>query len=100
MPIAFALFGARFPYILFGVAAALFVTWKHKENMGRLVDGVEPRLGEKLPLAGEDDAGQVTLPDGGGGPHLEAVVAGAAPARGDRCGRGGVKRRRVHAQSA
>src|SRR5687768_6826599 len=25
MPIAFALFGARFPYILFGVAAALFV---------------------------------------------------------------------------
>lgn len=54
LPVAFGIFGARLPYILFGVAAALFVTWKHKENIGRLVDGVEPRLGEKLPLAGID----------------------------------------------
>jgi acyl-phosphate glycerol 3-phosphate acyltransferase len=51
MPIAFGLTGARLPYVLFGLAAAAFVIWKHKENLGRLMDGVEPRLGEKLPLA-------------------------------------------------
>ena len=54
MPIAFALLHTPLPYIVFGVLAALFVTWKHKENLGRLADGVEPRLGEKVPLAGVD----------------------------------------------
>jgi acyl-phosphate glycerol 3-phosphate acyltransferase len=54
LPVACGVFGAGLPYILFGVIAALFVTWKHKENIGRLLDGVEPRLGEKLPLAGID----------------------------------------------
>src|SRR5262249_53014438 len=28
--------------------------WKHKENIGRLLDGTEVRLGEKPPLAGLD----------------------------------------------
>lgn len=54
LPAAFALVRAPYEYILFGVAAALFVVWKHKENIGRLLDGVEPRLGEKVPLAGLD----------------------------------------------
>ncbi len=54
MPIAFLAVSAPLPYVLFGVAAAVFVNWKHKENLGRLLDGVEPRLGEKLPLAGLD----------------------------------------------
>jgi predicted amino acid dehydrogenase len=54
MPLAFAAVRAPLPYILFGIAAALFVTWKHKENIGRLLDGVEPRLGEHVPLAGVD----------------------------------------------
>jgi acyl-phosphate glycerol 3-phosphate acyltransferase len=54
LPFAFALVGASAPYITFGVAAAVFVTWKHKENFGRLLDGVEPRLGERVPLAGVD----------------------------------------------
>lgn len=54
LPVACGIFGAGLPYIVFGVIAALFVTWKHKENIGRLLDGVEPRLGEKLPLAGID----------------------------------------------
>ncbi|MBM3457125.1 MAG: hypothetical protein FJX77_01120 [Armatimonadetes bacterium] len=54
LPIATALTGAKLPYVLFGIAAAVFVFWKHKENIGRLVDGVEPRLGERLPLAGVD----------------------------------------------
>ncbi len=55
LPIAMAAFGASLPYILFGVAAAVFVVWKHKENIGRLLDGVEPRLGERVPLAGVDE---------------------------------------------
>ena len=46
--------GARPPYVLFGLAAAVFVAWRHKENIGRLLDGVEPRIGERLPLAGVD----------------------------------------------
>jgi acyl-phosphate glycerol 3-phosphate acyltransferase len=54
LPAAIALVGAPLPYILFGVATALFVLWKHKENLGRLLDGVEPRLGERVPLAGVD----------------------------------------------
>lgn len=54
LPLAFALVRAPTPYILFGVAAALFVGWKHKENIGRLLDGAEPRLGERVPLAGVD----------------------------------------------
>jgi acyl-phosphate glycerol 3-phosphate acyltransferase len=54
LPVALWLTGAAVPYIAFGVAAALFVAWKHKENIGRLLDGVEPRLGERLPLAGVD----------------------------------------------
>jgi predicted amino acid dehydrogenase len=54
LPIAIAATQARLPYVLFGVAVALFVVWKHKENIGRLLDGVEPRLGERVPLAGVD----------------------------------------------
>lgn len=54
IPFAFALVHASAAYIAFGVAAAIFVTWKHKENIGRLLDGVEPRLGERVPLAGVD----------------------------------------------
>ncbi len=54
LPVATGLTGAALPYTLFGVGAAVFVFWKHKENIGRLIDGVEPRLGEKLPLAGVD----------------------------------------------
>lgn len=55
MPLLFLLTGAALPLVLFGVAAGAFVTWKHKENLGRLLDRVEPRLGEKPPLAGIDE---------------------------------------------
>jgi len=54
LPVIFALVRAPLPFVVFGFAAAIFVTWKHKENLGRLLDGVEPRLGEKVPLAGVD----------------------------------------------
>src|SRR5262249_23282368 len=39
---------------VFGLLVAAFVVWKHKENIGRLLDGTEVRLGEKPPLAGLD----------------------------------------------
>jgi predicted amino acid dehydrogenase len=42
------------PYLLFAWGTLVFVLWKHKENIGRMLDGVEPRLGEKPPLAGLD----------------------------------------------
>lgn len=54
VPLVFSLSHAAMPYILFGVGMAVFVLWKHKENLGRLLDGVEPRFGEKMPLVGLD----------------------------------------------
>lgn len=42
------------PYRLFAVALFLFIVWKHKENIGRLLDGTEIRVGEKVPLANID----------------------------------------------
>ncbi|MDH7571202.1 MAG: hypothetical protein QHJ73_16620, partial [Armatimonadota bacterium] len=39
------------PYRFFAVAAFLFIVWKHKENIGRLLDHTELRLGERVPLA-------------------------------------------------
>lgn len=54
VPLVLAVERAPFPYILFTVGVAVFVLWKHKENLGRLLDGVEPRLGERPPLVGLD----------------------------------------------
>lgn len=55
IPVFLALGSADPVYLGFGVVAALFVLWRHKENLGRLMDGIEPRLGERLPLAGHDE---------------------------------------------
>ncbi len=38
------------PYRCFALALLLFIVWKHKENLGRLLDGTELRVGEKVPL--------------------------------------------------
>lgn len=50
-----ALFAVFYAYFLFGEqpvvpvvgAIALLLVWRHRENIGRLLKGVEPRLGEK-----------------------------------------------------
>jgi glycerol-3-phosphate acyltransferase PlsY len=50
-----AVFSVFYAFFLFGVqpivpavgAIALLLIWRHRENIGRLVKGVEPRLGEK-----------------------------------------------------
>jgi acyl-phosphate glycerol 3-phosphate acyltransferase len=54
LPILFAVSHTDSAYILFASLAAVFVVWKHKENLGRLADGTEPRLGERMPLVGHD----------------------------------------------
>lgn len=45
-PVAAALFG-RFDLVLLLLALALIVLWKHGDNLGRLLDGTEPRIGRK-----------------------------------------------------
>jgi acyl-phosphate glycerol 3-phosphate acyltransferase len=54
VPLVLSLSRAPAPYLVFAVAVAVFVLWKHKENLGRLLDGVEPRFGERLPIVGLD----------------------------------------------
>lgn len=39
------------PYILFGLASGLYVIWRHRSNIERLIAGTEPKLGEKLPTS-------------------------------------------------
>ena len=36
------------PYVLFGVLAGLYVIWRHRSNIQRLLAGTEPQLGQKL----------------------------------------------------
>jgi acyl-phosphate glycerol 3-phosphate acyltransferase len=54
LPPLLAWLRVELPYQLFAWLALAFIGWKHKENVGRILDGVEPRLGEKLPLPGLD----------------------------------------------
>jgi glycerol-3-phosphate acyltransferase PlsY len=44
-PVSAALFGA-FDLVLLLLALALVVLWKHRDNIGRLLDGTEPRVGK------------------------------------------------------
>lgn len=36
------------PYLLFGIAAGLYVIWRHSSNIQRLLAGTEPKIGQKL----------------------------------------------------
>ncbi len=42
------LLGQPLPYVLFGIAGGLYVIWLHRSNIGRLLAGTEPRLGQNL----------------------------------------------------
>ena len=55
VPITLWALGAPPAYVVFTIGVFIFVGWKHKENMGRLMDGVEPRVGEKPPVVGIED---------------------------------------------
>lgn len=39
--------GEPLPYVLFGLAAGIYVIWRHRSNIQRLMEGVEPRLGDR-----------------------------------------------------
>jgi acyl phosphate:glycerol-3-phosphate acyltransferase len=45
-PVAAAVLG-RFELVILFVAFALLVLWKHRENIDRLLDGSEPRVGQR-----------------------------------------------------
>jgi len=48
-PVSSAVFD-RFELVLLLLALALIVLWKHAANIGRLVDGTEPRVGGSMPM--------------------------------------------------
>ncbi|MGQ0549249.1 MAG: glycerol-3-phosphate acyltransferase [Armatimonadota bacterium] len=49
-PVALWMTGARIPYVLLGLAFAVATLWNHKEHLARIIDGTEPRLGDRLPV--------------------------------------------------
>lgn len=49
VPIAMIATGQPLPYCLFGIATGVYVIWRHRSNLERLIAGIEPRLGESTP---------------------------------------------------
>ncbi|WP_219884704.1 glycerol-3-phosphate 1-O-acyltransferase PlsY [Merismopedia glauca] len=43
------IFPQPLPYDLFGLAAGIYVIWRHRSNIERLLSGTEPQIGQKLP---------------------------------------------------
>jgi glycerol-3-phosphate acyltransferase PlsY len=41
------MFNAPAPYVVYCVLGFLWVTWRHKANMLRLMKGTEPKIGDK-----------------------------------------------------
>jgi acyl phosphate:glycerol-3-phosphate acyltransferase len=44
VPLFFWLFGFELPYIIFGLAVAALVVFRHQANIRRLLSGTEPKL--------------------------------------------------------
>ncbi|BAU11502.1 membrane protein [Leptolyngbya sp. NIES-3755] len=42
------LFGQPLPYLLFAIAGGAYVIWRHRSNIQRILEGTEPKLGQKL----------------------------------------------------
>lgn len=36
------------PYLIFGITAGIYVIWRHRANIQRILNGQEPRIGQKL----------------------------------------------------
>ena len=47
LPLLMASAGAPGAYLGLGLVAAVMVIWRHRSNLGRLLKGEEPRLGQK-----------------------------------------------------
>ncbi|TVS07488.1 MAG: glycerol-3-phosphate 1-O-acyltransferase [Cyanobium sp. PLM2.Bin73] len=41
--------GLRWPYLVLALLTSALVIWRHRSNLGRLLEGSEPRLGEARP---------------------------------------------------
>ncbi len=54
LPVSLWLLGGAAPYRALSLVYALITLWNHKEHLARIADGVEPRLGDRLPLPGLD----------------------------------------------
>jgi predicted amino acid dehydrogenase len=50
LPVTLAVTGTRPAVMWLSVAYALITVWNHKEHLLRIADGVEPRVGDRLPL--------------------------------------------------
>lgn len=48
-PLLMIIMGQPLPYQLFAGAAGLYVVWRHRSNIQRLLAGTEPQLGQQLP---------------------------------------------------
>ncbi|HZV79999.1 MAG TPA: glycerol-3-phosphate 1-O-acyltransferase PlsY [Candidatus Binatus sp.] len=46
-PITLFFLRAPWPYVAYGVITLLMVLWRHQANIGRLMAGTEPRIGQK-----------------------------------------------------
>lgn len=42
------LFAQPLPYLLFAIAGGAYVIWRHRTNIQRIIEGTEPKLGQKL----------------------------------------------------
>ncbi|AFZ30029.1 acyl-phosphate glycerol-3-phosphate acyltransferase [Gloeocapsa sp. PCC 7428] len=46
-------FGQPLPYLLFAIAAGVYVIMRHRSNIQRLLTGTEPKIGQKIPTTEE-----------------------------------------------
>ena len=49
VPVLMIIAGQPLPYQLFAGAAGLYVIWRHRSNIQRVLAGTEPQVGQKLP---------------------------------------------------
>ena len=42
------LFKQPLPYLIFAIAAGIYVIWRHRSNIQRIIAGTEPKVGQKL----------------------------------------------------
>jgi acyl phosphate:glycerol-3-phosphate acyltransferase len=49
VPVLMIITGQPLPYQLFAGAAGLYVIWRHRSNIQRVLAGTEPQVGQKLP---------------------------------------------------
>ncbi|HIK13514.1 MAG TPA: glycerol-3-phosphate 1-O-acyltransferase PlsY [Oscillatoriaceae cyanobacterium M33_DOE_052] len=56
VPLIFFATHSPTPYLLFGFAGGIYVIWRHRSNITRIMAGTEPKVGEKLPSSPEADS--------------------------------------------